>query len=178
MKKRAGLIALILIIGLFAVPLVSAAGFFNTAWGGGWASDFLDIVFGTHNIATFQQFLIFLAIFAIIFVASSDILSTFTTFSPLTSWVIGFALAIIVAASGGLATATIAIFGLVAAFGALAIAAIIVSGFFVAFAVHWGISGLGEWIQKRNIMMKAGKGEALTVAGVKAMKDIGKEIVK
>ena len=177
-KRVAKVCSLILMMGLFVLPLVSAEGFFTKNIGVGFPGDLLDTVFGLGQISTAQTFFIYLAIFLIIFVASSDILQTFTTFSPMVSWVIGFALAIIVAVSGATASLALFVFGAVAAFGAIAIAIVIGSGFFVALVVHLGLSGLSEWIQKRNIMMRAAKGEATAEAGLRTLKGVGKEAAK
>jgi hypothetical protein len=176
-KRVAKILMLAFMVGLFVLPLVSA-GFIREQLGSGWAGNWIDSIFGTAKIQSFQQFLIFLAVFLIIFVASADIISSFSGLSSSTSWIIGFALALIVSTSGGLAAFSMAIFGLVAGFGAVAIAIVIGSAFFVAIITHLGFSSLAEWIHKRNLMIKAGKGSAEAVEGLKAMKAIGKEAAK
>jgi hypothetical protein len=176
MKKSASKILFFSAIALMlALPLVSAA-----IWGG-WDSGFLGQtlkLMGMENVATGQQLLVFFAVFIIMVTASADLISTFSTFSTSTSWVIGIGLGIIMNASGVTSWLALVLFSIVATWGAIAIAAVIFSAFLAAFAVHLGISGLSGWLQRRKLMMTAEVGAAKAVAAIRGLKGIEAELAK
>ncbi len=181
MEKRGKQILLGIILGLMFIQLAApvSAGFFNFRIGNWDAGDALNRFFGTVNIENGQQFLIWLAIFVIILVASADILSTFTTFSDLTSWVIGFGLALITSVTGVTEALALTLFSAVAAWGAIAISLVIASGFAAAIVVHLAIGeGLAKWVMRRKIMMKAAKGEMEAEAGLRTLRGLGKATTK
>jgi len=173
--------AIMLAAAVILTSALASAGFFQEALGGKSAlGSGLDFLFGTQNITTAsgQQFLVFVAIFVIVFVAAADIVSTFSTFSAMTSWIIGFALAIITSATGLLSQLSLVVFSFVAGVGVIAIAGVIISAFVVAFAVHFGISGLSGWLKARKTMMEAETGAVKAAAGIRALKAIEKEAAR
>jgi len=163
------------------MTLVSAGFFSETfAKGPSLLTGGLDFLFGLQkmNSENGQAFLIFMAIFIMIFFAASDIFAMFSTFSSLTSWVLGFGLAIIASATGWISTFSMWAFGAAAAFGAGAIVAIIILTFVAAFAVHLGIGGFAAWAYRRQAGIKAAKGGADVVAAITQLRETARAYEK
>ncbi len=89
-------------------------------------------------------------IFAILFFALSDIVSLFSTFSEVTSWVIGFGLALIAGVTkivGSIA----GIFAIVGLMGAIGISIIIIAAIGAAVILNLSIGGpLKRWQERRQ----------------------------
>ena len=177
MEKRALKLLLICSILTFLVfsiiQCVSAAN---------WVSDTLGeknpltsvIKFIGGESDNYQLFITWLAFFAVIFVASADIIQTFGFLSPMTAWITGFALAIVLSVTRTISMLALAMFGILSGLGAIAIIIIIGSAFFAAVVVHLGAGGFASWIARRQVMMKAARGETEALAGLETLRGVGR----
>src|SRR3989344_8122397 len=107
-----------------------------------WVNDVLRIGLGIggENDITWENVILHLAIFMILFFALSDIVSMFSSFSETTSWIIGLGLALIAGVTRVI-TAIAGMMGLTAGIGALGIMIIVVASIAAAVALNLGLGG-------------------------------------
>lgn len=141
-----------------------------------WISTLIQTVLGidASNI-TLESLVLYLAIFAIVFFAISDIMEMFSTFSTTTAWVIGFALALI---AGVLKVYPMiaGFFGIAAGIGALGILIIIAGAIVAAVTLNLGIGGtVRKWRAQRQMEiegLKAYKGGRRVTDAIAGLKEI------
>lgn len=138
----------------------------------------LGLAFNIGGTTTIEILVILLAIFLIMFVAISDILQMFSTFSTPIAWIIGFALALI-ASFSGIVNQIAVIFGLTAGLGAIGIGIIILGSLFSAVTLNLGVGGaIRTWrIERQNEItaFKGSKGRQIMAEGARTFKMMGKE---
>jgi len=181
MEKRVSkIIFLSFIATMFLLPMVSATGFFTFKIGNWQAGEGLNTLLGATQIQTGQQFLIFLAIFMIIFVGFSDIIAGFSPLSETVAWVIGFGLAVITASTGVLAEWAFVLFNFAALFGVFAIFLIIFAAFAFIIAAYLGFGTIAANIHSRIYAVKVSKqamqGAADVNAAIEGLKKIKKSL--
>ena len=116
---------------------------------------------GSKAVVSWENLVLYLAIFFMLFFALSDIVMLFSTFTDTTSWVMGFGLAIVAGVTKTISWIA-GIFAITAGIGAVGIAIIIIMAVLAAVVLNMGIRGpLMNWRQKRQTEIdsfKAGKG--------------------
>jgi hypothetical protein len=124
---------------------------------------------------TWENLVIHLAIFMIIFFAMSEIVAGFSSFSETVSWVIGFGMALIAGASKMIGLLAAAM-GLTAGIGAIGIMIIILAAIGAAVILNLGIGGsMRTWRMKRQVDIKKHKvaqGFETAAAGVRGAKTL------
>jgi len=117
---------------------------------------FLKYLFGEpSNVApnATSGIIITIAVWILIWVTFSDVIATFSTFSPFVSWTAGAMIGII-AANLGLLTGLVATLTGIFAFAGTVAIYIGLGAAFVAFiAVNLGLTSLRKWILTRKAMM-------------------------
>jgi len=101
----------------------------------------------------------------LLFVTFGDILAAFSTFSKPASWVIAFAIAVIVANLKAIVVVLGVFIGFFAFLGGIAVLAGLATAFIAFFAVNWGVGWLGPFVLRRRVMMEAEKRGIETEAG-------------
>lgn len=115
---------------------------------------------GAEAITSWENLILYLAIFIILFFAFSDIVNLFSTFTETTSWVIGFGLAIIAGVTKTISWIA-GIFAITAGIGAVGIAIIVCTAVFAAVVLHLGVRGpLQRWQKARQIEIDAFKSQS------------------
>jgi len=126
------------------------------------------------DATTLESLILFLAIFVILWVAISDILSTFSTFKATISWIIGFALAVVAGMTHTIAGIA-QIMGLTAGIGAIGTALIVLGTFISAVTLNLGIgSYVRRWRMERQAEIEAFKTETGTAKVSEAIKGLKK----
>ncbi len=190
-KVVLGLVALAIIVMLFAIAglavnnldrvgldkvgaTATQTPIFQTG-DGGFLENIITVVLGEGASVNWESLILYLAIFAILFFALSDIVSLFSTFSETTSWVIGFGLAVIAGVTGAV-SAIAGIFAVTAVFGAVGIAIMIIAAIAAAVILNTFISGpLKRWQSARQTQIdqfKAARGFAKVGSFVEGAKQI------
>ena len=125
----------------------------------GW---FLTYIFGIdeNKAPTISAFVTFIAVWLIFFLAFGDGIEKFGFFSKWVSWMIGLAIAIILANAGFFYNLIINFMAIFSFLAGLSVIAALASVFFAMFLVHWGISQAGLWLMKRKAMMEGAKAAA------------------
>lgn len=118
------------------------------------APAFLDtiitVILGEKANVSWELLILYLAIFAILFFALSDIVSLFSQFTEATSWVIGFGLALIAGVTK-IVESIAGVFAITAGIGAVGISIIIIAAVVAAVVLNLGIGGpLKRWQQARQ----------------------------
>jgi len=141
----------------------------------------IKVILGVKPPITYENLILFLAIFFIIAFALADILPMFTTFNETTSWAIAIGLAVIAGVTksiAGIAT----IFGITAGIGAIGIAIIIIMGILAAVVINIGLgTKIQAWALQRQIGVqsaKTTKGFAKATNAAKGLKEMAEEISK
>ncbi len=127
---------------------------------------------------TWEELILKLVIFFILFFALSDIISMFSTFSEATSWVIGFGLAVVAGVTKFIPW-IVNIMGFTAGLGAVGIALIVGGAIFAAVTLNLGITPLFKWRMTRQNeieAMKSEKGTSKVTSAIKGLKKIEKEL--
>jgi len=140
----------------------------------GWA---LTYVFGIDSTKaqTVSALVVLIAVWVIFFVAFGDIVEKFGFFSQGIGWLIGFAMAIILANLNMYYSLLINLMSLFSFLAAWSVIAALGSIFFAMIVVYFGISPLGGWLMNRKAMYegataRAGGTElAGTISGLKAI---------
>jgi len=116
---------------------------------------------GNEAMTSWENLVLYLAIFMILFFAMSDIILLFSTFTDTTAWVIGFSLAVIAGVTKMISWIA-GVFAITAGIGAVGISIIIVTAVFAAVVLNLGIRGpLQGWQKARQMEIdsfKAKKG--------------------
>jgi hypothetical protein len=141
----------------------------------GIVGEIIDIFLGPDAVLNWEQLILHLMVFVILFFALSDIVTLFSTFSETTAWVIGFGLAVIAGVSGGIEIIT-GIFKFGATVGAVGIAIMVITAVVVAVLLNLGIGGpLKKWRQARQTEIehfKTARGFGKLVDFVKGGKEV------
>lgn len=110
----------------------------------------MTTMLGENVIISWENLILYLAIFMILFFALSDIVSLFSSFNETTSWVIGFGLAAIAGVTRVIDYIA-NVFALTAGIGAIGIGIIILCSVFAAVTLNIGIGKpLRIWRQTRQ----------------------------
>jgi hypothetical protein len=173
-KKSKALIVLsfLLIALLVQFSLVEAL-----TWGGAvdWVKkNILGYVFGFKPETPIEVTVIWFVLFIMFFFAFSDIIRTFTLFSPTVSYILGFGLAIITATTRATFYLAVGIFALVGGIGVLAVAVAVGTAFVAFLALHWGTGWLHDWIVRRRFLLEAHRKGAEVEAGLEVAAEIGR----
>ena len=135
----------------------------------------VGVTLGEKASTNWETLILYLVIFMILFFAFSDIVSLFSTFNDVTSWVIGFGLAVIAGVTNVIQFIA-GVFSITAGIGAVGIALIIISGVFAVVILNLGIRGpLKKWQRARQKdidSFKAERGFAKVVDFVKGSKTV------
>ena len=142
------------------------------------APAFLDtiitVILGDGANLSWESLILYLAIFAILFFALSDIVSLFSTFTEATSWVIGFGLAVIAGVTN-IIHSIAGIFAITAGIGAIGISIIIIAAVGAAVILNLGIGGpLRKWQHARQVKIdkfKAERGFGKVTSFIKGAKE-------
>ena len=119
----------------------------------------LKVILGEKATMSWENLILYLAIFMILFFAISDIVALFSTFQETTSWVIGGGLAVIAGVTN-VVEYIAGIFAVTAGVGAVGIAIIIGTAIFAAVVLNFGIRGpLQKWQKSRQREIDAFKAE-------------------
>ena len=119
----------------------------------------LKVVLGSQSIISWENLILSLAIFMILFFAMSDIVALFSTFTETTSWVIGGGLAVIAGVTN-IVEYIAGVFAITAGIGAVGISIIIITAVFAAVVLNLGIRGpLKSWQNARQIEIDRFKAE-------------------
>ena len=115
-------------------------------------------LFGSSYADTGTAFIVWFAVWLVIFVFISDTLATFSALSTWAAWLIGAGMSV-VATSLGLITFIVKwLLGLTAAFGALSLFIVAGTAFAASVAIHLGIFGkFSRWAMARQAMLKEAK---------------------
>ncbi len=120
----------------------------------------ITVILGNGATISWENLILYLAIFAILFFALADIVSLFSTFTETTSWVIGFGLAIIAGVTN-IIEFIAGVFAVTAGIGAIGISIIVISAVFAAVVLNLGIGGpLKKWRQARQKEINKFKAES------------------
>jgi hypothetical protein len=123
----------------------------TTVEGPAFFKQLLTTLFGEKSVVSWENLILYFAIFMILFFALSDIVNLFSSFNETTSWVIGFGLAAIAGVTNVI-TYIADLFSLTAGIGAIGIGIIILCAVFAAVTLNIGIGKpLREWRQARQI---------------------------
>ncbi len=142
-----------------------------------WIGKIVSVVLGISfpNNLTIETIILHLALFIIIMFALAEIIVMFTTFSEVTSWVIGLCFALIGSVSGvysWLAT----IMGFAVGISALGIVLMIVGGIAAAVTLNLGIGGAARrWRMNRQAEiegMKSEKGSSKVKNAISGLKEV------
>lgn len=152
---------------------------FSKAWG---PLKYIPNIIGIGDTnVKLGAFVIYLAVFLIIFVSFSDILVGFSSFNTAISWIIGFCIAEIAAFSGGVSVLA-RLFGATGTIGAIGVAIIILASIFAAVVLNIGVGGkLREWRMKRQVEIEAHKsyvGSSRVVGAIRGLKEIDREFAE
>jgi len=139
---------------------------------------FVKSVFNITSPVTLGDLIVVLAVFLMIIFAFQDIISSFTLFSNVTSWIISIAMGLIGALTGWLVNTAIWMLNFLSVLGTLSIFAAVGSAFFIFFAVHIGMDSIAGWMKRRKTMMIASKNQLKAIVGFRALKEIGTEASK
>jgi hypothetical protein len=115
--------------------------------------------------------IIIIAMWIMIFVSFGNIISDFSSFGKVTSWIIAFCLAVIAANSGVVAGIAAAITGVFIIFGVASVYVGLGAAFVVFIVLNLGISSLGGWLKQRKADIQAAKNEANATVGRGRMKE-------
>jgi len=142
----------------------------------GWGAKIISVVLGPTQV-TWEQLILHLAVFFIIFFALSEIIMGFSSFSDITAYIIGFGLALIAGVTKTIKLAAAAL-GLGAGVGAIGIVIIVISSIFAAVVLNLGVGAkLQEWRTRRQQAInefKTEAGFAEAASGIKGAKDIAR----
>lgn len=134
----------------------------------------ITVLLGGGAIVSWENLILYLAIFMILFFALSDIVALFSTFNETTSWVIGFGLAIIAGVTK-MVNWIAGVFAVTAGIGAIGIGIIVCAAVFAAVVLNLGIGGpLRKWRrarQKEISEFKAEKGFGKVTSFIKGAKE-------
>jgi len=146
-----------------------------------WYTQVPAFMLGIRGTVDISALIISLMIFLIMFVAISDILQMFSTFSEGVSWIIGFAIAGI-AGVGGAVTVVSQIFGVAAGISAAGIALIIFGSLAAAVTLNLGIGGrMRQWRSERQAEvegMKSEKGASKVANAIKGLKKVEESLAE
>jgi len=150
----------IIVLGLFLIlsfiiPLVNAESFFDQP-----PEVIIKALNAFFRIDTsymesdIRLYIVALIIFVLIMFIISDIFNRFGFFkNQMTDYVIGFAIASIVALTGGIFWLTLRLMQLLSVFGVIAVVVILITAFLAALAIHSGIDRFAQWaLQRRSHM--------------------------
>jgi len=119
----------------------------------------LKVVLGGESTVSWENLILHLAIFMILFFAISDIVMLFSTFTETTSWVIGGGLAVIAGVTK-MVEYLVGLFAVTAGIGAVGIVIIVATAVFAAVVLNLGIRGpLQRWQKARQREIDAFKAE-------------------
>jgi hypothetical protein len=136
---------------------------------------------GSMTLTTYAATVVFMMIWLIIFVTFGDIISSFSSFSEVVSWVIAFCLATITAMTGGINGMVLGMTKVFVGFGAAAIYIALGASFVVFLLVELGITPAIGWIKGRKKMQKIVKGNMTfkqATSAVKNLSDMQEEVAK
>jgi len=127
----------------------------------------LGVIFGNPIIITtagastniYSGMVVVIAVWLLLFVTFSDIISTFSTFNKGVSWITGFLIAIIAAQMNLLIGAVKWSAGAFAVLGSFAVFVGLGAAFLAFIAVNLGLSGLAKFVAKRRMMKTIAYGE-------------------
>ncbi|MBI5148462.1 hypothetical protein HZA33_02165 [Candidatus Pacearchaeota archaeon] len=177
-KKTLILIFLFLLVSqttlIFAATTLFPTDYSKALFGGeGILGNITKYVFGYEG-GNIREGIVIMAVWLIIFVAVSDMVSLFATFSSTVSWLIGFGLAVIAANTGFISGLALWAFGAAAALGAIATLVVIVSALLVAVIVHLGLGRFKPWLERRGVVAATAKGAAEAFAGIRVARGVAK----
>lgn len=139
------------------------------------------VVLGVAPPITYEQLILFIAIFLILMFALADLIQLLSTFSETTSWVIAFGLAIIAGVTKMIYYIA-GIFGITAGIGAVGIAIIIIMAIIAGVVINIGFGkAIQKWALQRQIGVtsaKVAKGFGKASAAAKGLRDMADEIEK
>ena len=104
--------------------------------------------------ADWKEIVVVSVIFLVFFMAFSDILASFSGFSPWVAWFIGFGIAMILALSRACLYTAIWMLGFLSWLGAAAIFVAIAMSFIAFALLHFGSMGIGKWVYRRQAMLE------------------------
>ena len=141
-----------------------------------WVATALGVGLGIEQTGiTWENIIIHLAIFMIIFFAMSEIVAGFSSFSETVSWVIGLGMALIAGATK-IIYLLASVMGITAGIGAVGIMIIILAAIGAAVILNLGIGGsMRTWRMKRQVDIKKHKvaqGFETAAAGVRGAKTL------
>ncbi len=120
----------------------------------------ITVVLGEGATISWENLILYIAIFMILFFALADIVSLFSTFNETTSWVIGFGLAIIAGVTK-MVNWIAGVFAVTAGIGAIGIGIIVCAAVFAAVVLNLGIGGpLKKWRRARQKEINKFKAES------------------
>lgn len=99
--------------------------------------------------------IITISVWLLLFITFSDIIASFTSFSKLVAWGIGFLLAVIAANLGFIVKTVTVLTGAFAFIGTLSIFAGLVMGFAAFLAVNIGVGKFADWALRRRATISA-----------------------
>ncbi|MBM3247346.1 hypothetical protein FJZ17_02285 [Candidatus Pacearchaeota archaeon] len=174
-------IAIVILIFVFSIadnlPKVAVDKVQTTIDIDAWYWKAPGFLLGITGSTTLEAFIIQLMVFLIIFVAISDILSMFSTFSSNVSWIIGFALAAIAGVSG-IVNTIVGILGITAGIGALGISVIIIGSLVAAVTLNLGLGGWArKWRMQRQLevdAIKSTKGANSAASAIAGLKEVNR----
>lgn len=144
----------------------------------GWA---LTYIFGitetNENAQTISAFIVLIAVWLIFFLSFGDTIDKFGFFDKGVAWVIGFAMAVILANLNMYYSVLVNLMSVFSFLAAGSVIAALTSIFVAMFAAHWGITSMAPWIMNRKAMMLAAESKAggLELEGtIAGLKRIGK----
>ena len=144
----------------------------------------LTYVFGVNEdtAQSVSAMVVLLAIWVIFFLAFADTIDNYGFFKHAEiAWVIGAAMAIVLANLGFYYNLLVNFMGFFVFFAGGAVIASLVSIFVVMFATYWGMTSMGKFLIRRRAMQFASEAQAggTQVAGtIKGLKEIGTALKK
>ena len=124
---------------------------------------------------TYENFIMYLLVFIILFVAISDLLTAFSTFSTGVNWIIGFAFASLIGVVGASGAAIRYLAG-TARIGALGIGLIILGSILAAVTLNIGLGGWARrWRLNRQVeveSMKTARGVGRVTSAIQGLKEV------
>ncbi len=125
--------------------------------------------------------IVYLVIWGILFLAFANIISTFSPFDEWVGWLIGLGLVIAAAQLKTVYVIASWMAEITSYFGAISAFIGIIMSFVAFIGVSIGATSFRKWAVKRQLAIagiKAMKGTAKSVEGLKTLKDIGTEVAK
>jgi len=171
-KVLMGILALVIVVGIIAVgtwsvnhlpeqlKTIGATRTSTTIQAPSFLDGMLTIVLGAEATISWENLILHIAIFMILFFALADIVSLFSTFNETTAWIIGFGLAIIAGVTN-IIELVAGIFAITAGIGAIGIGIIIATAVFSAVILNLSIGGpLKKWRRARQKEINEFKAES------------------